>query len=73
MGPPSYCCSCSFLSQRPLRTPMVTKGADNIMEALLDKPMSRGYKDRLYEYSAAGLRTLLVAYRRFDGTRSFEN
>jgi phospholipid-translocating P-type ATPase (flippase) len=45
---------------------LVTKGADSVIEGLLQEPISMAYRDRLKEYSQSGLRTLLVAYKRID-------
>jgi phospholipid-transporting ATPase len=45
---------------------LITKGADNVMEGLIDKPFSESYKNHLKQYSQDGLRTLVIAHKKLD-------
>merc|ERR1719482_823267 len=45
---------------------LITKGADNVMEGLIDKPFSESYKNHLKQYSQYGLRTLVIAHKKLD-------
>jgi magnesium-transporting ATPase (P-type) len=45
---------------------LITKGADNVMETLLQEPLNSASKNHLKQYSQQGLRTLVVASKKLN-------